>query len=54
MRKVGADQQGLKWNVTHQLVVSADGVDLPGKDIDTKEKHISFIVYWYYWSRSKY
>lgn len=45
VRKVRADQQGLKWNVTHQLLVSADGVDLLGKDIDTIKKNTEVLLF---------
>jgi len=42
MWKVQANQQRLKWNVTHQFLVSADGVDLLSKDIDTIKKTQKF------------
>jgi hypothetical protein len=45
MRKVQANQQGLKWSVTHQLLVSADGVDLLGKDIDTIKKNTEVLLF---------
>lgn len=45
MRRVQANQQGLKLNVTHQLLVSADGVDLLGKDIDTIKKNTEAILF---------
>jgi hypothetical protein len=44
MRKVQANQQGLKLNVTNQLLVSADGVDLLGKDIDTVKKNTQVLL----------
>jgi len=45
MRKVQANQQRLKWNMTHQLLVSADGVDLLGKDIDTIKKNTEVLLF---------
>jgi hypothetical protein len=45
MRKVQANQQGLKCNVTHQLLVSADGVDLLGKDTDIIKKNIEVLLF---------
>jgi hypothetical protein len=45
MRRVQANQQGLKLNVTHQRPVSADGVDLLGKDIDTIKKNTSCVIH---------
>jgi hypothetical protein len=45
MRKVQANKQRLKWNVTHQLLVCADGVDLLGKDIETKKKNTEVLLF---------
>jgi hypothetical protein len=42
-RKVHENQVGLKLNGTHQLLVYADDVNLPGDDIRySKEKHKYF------------
>jgi len=45
MRKVQANQQGVKWNVTHQLLVSAGGVDLLDKDIDIINKNTEVLLF---------
>ena len=36
-------QEGSKWNGTHQLRVSANGIDLLGKNLNTVNKSKSFI-----------
>jgi len=45
MRNVQSNQQGVKWNLTHQLLVSADGVDLLGKDTDTIKKNTEVLLF---------
>jgi hypothetical protein len=35
-------QKGTKWNGTHQLRVSANGIDLLGKNLNTINKSASF------------
>ena len=45
MRKVQANQQGLKWNVTNQLLICADGFDLQGKDVDTIKKNTKVLLF---------
>jgi len=45
MWKVQANQQRLKWNVTHRFLVSADGVDLLSKDIGTIKKNTEVLLF---------
>jgi hypothetical protein len=45
MRNVQSNEQGVKWNLTHQLLVSADGVDLLGKGIDTIKKNTEVLLF---------
>jgi len=45
MRNIQSNQQEVKLNLTHQLLVSADGVDLLGKDIDTIKKNTEVLLF---------
>jgi hypothetical protein len=40
IKKVQENQVGLKLNVTHQLLVYADDVNLQGVNIDTTKKNV--------------
>jgi hypothetical protein len=44
IRKVQENQVGLKLNGTHQLVVSADDVNLLGDYIDTIKKNTQTLI----------
>jgi pyruvate kinase len=44
IRKVQANQEGFKLNVTHQLLVYADYVNILGKSIHTIKKSTEAIV----------
>ena len=41
---VQVNQNGLKLNVTHQLLVYADGVNILGGSVDTIKKHAEALV----------
>jgi hypothetical protein len=43
-RKIQENQMGLKLNGTHQLLVSADDVNLLGDNISTVKKNIETII----------
>jgi hypothetical protein len=42
IRRVEANQENLKLNVTHQLLVYADDVNISGGSVDTKENRRRF------------
>jgi hypothetical protein len=42
IRRVQANQEGLKLNGTHQLYAYADDVDILGGSVHNEEKHRSF------------
>jgi hypothetical protein len=44
IRKVQENQEGLKLNGTHQLLAYADGVNLLGDNIDTKNKNTETLI----------
>jgi hypothetical protein len=44
IRKVQENQAGLKFDRTHQLLAYADGPNLQGDNIDTKNKNTETII----------